>query len=142
MTFMSVECFLDTNVLVYAVSRAPDDAAKQARALELIQRTDFGLSAQVLQEFYVTVTCKMRVAMTPEQAMSFLDQFRFLPIAWTDYPLIVGGVEHSLRYRISFWDGAIVAAAETLGSPILYSEDFNHGQEYGSVRALNPFREA
>jgi predicted nucleic acid-binding protein len=88
------------------------------------------------------VTRKISVPMTPDRAMSFLDQLRVLPIAWTDYPLIVGGVEHSLRYGISFWDGAIVAAAEALGSPILYSEDFNHGQEYGSVRALNPFGEA
>ncbi len=136
---MSVECFLDSNVLVYAVSGAPDDAAKQARCVELIETADFGLSAQVLQEFYVTVTRKIRVPMAPEKAMAFLDELRMLPIAWTDYPLIVSGIEHSLRYRISFWDGAIIAAAETLGSPILYSEDLNHGQRYGTVRALNPF---
>ena len=136
---MSVDCFLDTNVLVYAVSSAPEDAAKQARALELIEQADFGLSAQVLQEFYVTVTRKIRLPMTAEQAMAFLDELRVLPIAWTDYPLIVAGVEHSLRYGISYWDGAIVAAAEALGSPILYTEDLAHDQRYGSGRALNPF---
>lgn len=139
---MSVECFLDTNVLVYAASSSPEDSDKQARALELIERADFGLSAQVLQEFYVTVTRKIRVPMSPERAMAFLDQLRVLPIVWTDYPLIVAAVEHSLRHRISYWDGAIVAAAESLGSPILYSEDLSHGQQYGSVRVLNPFRPA
>ena len=51
---MSVDCFLDTNILVYAVSSAEADAAKSAKALDLVQRSDFGLSAQVLQEFYVT----------------------------------------------------------------------------------------
>ena len=139
---MSVECFLDTNVLVYAVSSAADDAAKQARALELLEQADFGLSAQVLQEFYVTVTRKIQVPLAPEQAMAFLGELRVMPIAWTDYPMIVAGVEHSLRHRISFWDGAIVAAAETLDASILYTEDLNHGQSYGTVRAVNPFLEA
>ena len=50
---MSVECFLDTNILVYAVSSAEADAAKKTRALDIVQGSDFGLSAQVLQEFYV-----------------------------------------------------------------------------------------
>lgn len=139
---MSVDCFLDTNVLVYAVSSAPDDAGKQARALELISQADFGVSAQVLQEFYVTVTRKIRVPLEPQQALAFLDELRVLPIAWPDYALIVSGIEHSLRHQISFWDGTIVAAAEALGSPILYSEDFSHGQKYGAVRAVNPFHEA
>jgi predicted nucleic acid-binding protein len=57
----------------------------------------------------------------------------------TDYPLIVAAVELSLRYGISYWDGAIVAAAEVLGAPTLYTEDLAHGQVYGTVRAVNPF---
>ena len=139
---MSVECFLDTNILVYAVSSAPEDATKRQRAVELIEETDCGLSAQVLQEFYVTVTGKFRVPLPPDRAMTFLEELRALPTAWPDYAMIVSGVEHAVRYRISYWDGAIVAAAEALGSPVLYSEDFNHGQRYGAVRAVNPFREA
>ena len=43
----SVSCFLDTNVLVYAVSSSPAESAKKERALELIEHVDFGLSAQV-----------------------------------------------------------------------------------------------
>ena len=46
----------------------------------------------------------------------------------------------SERYRISFWDACVLAAAERLGAPILYTEDLNHGQSYGSVRVDNPFR--
>ena len=53
---MSVECFLDTNILVYAASTAPEDAGKQRVALELVRNENFGISTQVLQEFYVTVT--------------------------------------------------------------------------------------
>jgi predicted nucleic acid-binding protein len=136
---MSVECFLDTNILVYAASSAAEDATKRQRSLELIEGTDWGLSAQVLQEFYVAVTQKIRRPMRPQRALEILDEMRALPMAWPDYPMLVSGIEHSLRHRISFWDGAIVAAAEKLEAQILYSEDLNHGQQYGLVRVLNPF---
>jgi predicted nucleic acid-binding protein len=136
---MSVECFLDTNVLVYAVSSAEAEAAKSAKALELIQRSEFGLSAQVLQEFYVTVTRKIRRPLSPERAVALLDEYRVFPTVPTDYALIVSAVELSLRYGISYWDGAIVAAAQALSAVTLYTEDLQHGQLYGSVRAQNPF---
>jgi len=137
---MSVECFLDTNVLVYAVSSAKAESEKRAKALELVQGTDFGISAQVLQEFYVTVTRKIRRPLAPEMAVALMDEYRVFPVVPTDYPLIVAAVERSLRFDVSSWDGAILAAAEVLEAPILYTEDLNHGQEYGAVRVVNPFR--
>jgi predicted nucleic acid-binding protein len=137
---MSVDCFLDTNVLVYAVSSAREDAAKKERALELIEHADFGLSAQVLQEFYVTVTRKIEKPLSPDDAVALLDEFRLFPRADTDYPLIVAGIETSLECDISYWDGTIIAAAAALGAGVLYTEDLNHGQAYGSIRAVNPFR--
>jgi predicted nucleic acid-binding protein len=136
---MSVECFLDTNVLVYAVSTAEAEVGKSRRALELVQKSDFGLSAQVLQEFYVTVTRKIKKPLKPELAVALMEQYRVFPLVATDYPLIVSAVELALRYGISYWDGAIVAAAEALEAKVLYSEDLSHGQLYGSVRAVNPF---
>ena len=60
-------------------------------------------------------------------------------VVWTDYPFIVAGIETAIRFGLSYWDGAIIAAAERLGAPILYAEDLNHGQRYGSVQAINPF---
>ena len=139
---MSVECFLDTNVLVYAVSSAEYEADKSRRALELVETSDFGLSAQVLQEFYVTVTRKIKKPLAPELAVALMDQYRMFPVVATDYPLIVSAVELSLRYSISYWDGAILAAAQALEAQVLYTEDLNHGQRYGAVRAVNPFLEA
>jgi len=138
---MTVECFLDTNVLVYAVSSAAADAAKRAKALDLVQRSNFGLSAQVLQEFYVTVTRKIRKPLAPELAVALMDEYRVFPTVPTDYPLIVSAVELSIRHGISYWDGAILAAAEALEASVLYTEDLNHGQAYGVVRAVNPFVE-
>jgi predicted nucleic acid-binding protein len=58
---------------------------------------------------------------------------------WTDYPLVIAGVETALLFEISYWDGAIIAAAERLGASTLYTEDLNHSQHYGSVQAINPF---
>jgi len=136
---MSVDCFLDTNVLVYAVSSAEADAPKRAKALDLVRQSDFGLSAQVLQEFYVTVTRKIRKPLAPAVAVALMDEYRVFPTVPTDYPLIVSAVELSLRYGISYWDGAIVAAAEGLEAKILYTEDLNHGQEILGVRVVNPF---
>jgi predicted nucleic acid-binding protein len=136
---MSVDCFLDTNVLVYAVSSAPAEAAKKELAIELIEYADFGLSAQVLQEFYVSVTRKIAKPLPPEAAVALLSDFRLFPMVETDYPLIVAGIEASLEHDISYWDATIVAAASALRASVLYTEDLNHGQNYGSVRAVNPF---
>ena len=139
---MSVDCFLDTNILMYAVSSTEADAPKRARALDLVRQSDFGLSAQVLQEFFVTVTRKIRKPLAPELAVALMEQYRVFPTVPTDYPLIVAAVELSLRYGVSYWDGAILAAAEVLEAKVLYTEDLNHGQHYGAVRAVNPFLEA
>ena len=136
---MSVDAFLDTNVLIYAVSSSSAESAKKERALELIEQIDFGLSAQVLQEFYVNVTRKIAQPLTPADAVALLEQLRCFPMVVTDYPLIIAGAETALRFGISYWDGTIIAAAEFLGATTLYTEDLNHGQRYASVQAVNPF---
>ena len=86
------------------------------------------------------VTRKFRVPLEPAAATALLASYRTFPLALVDYPLITSGIEASLRYRISYWDGAIVAAAESLGATVIYTEDLSHGQRYGSVRVVNPFR--
>lgn len=136
---MGVDAFLDTNVLVYAVSSLAEDAAKKSAALDLIGQADFGLSTQVLQEFYVTVTRKIPRPLPPDLAVEIMEEFRSFPLVATDYPLVVTAVERSLRFEISHWDGAILAAAEALGASLLYSEDLSDGQRYGSVVVRNPF---
>jgi predicted nucleic acid-binding protein len=112
------------------------------RLFDLVQHCNFGLSAQVLQEFYVTVTRKIRKPLPPDLAVALMDEYRLFPMVPTDYPLIVSAAELSLRYGISYRDGAIVAAAEWLEAGTLYTEDLNHGQRYGHVLAVNPFRES
>jgi predicted nucleic acid-binding protein len=137
---MSVEVFLDTNVVAYAASRMPEDAVKRAIALELIASADLGVSGQVLQEFYVTVTKKMKQPLTHDEALDWIEQLEEFPCAAIDGSIVYQGAENSRLFQLSYWDGAIIAAAERLGAPVLYTEDLNHGQKYGAVTAINPFR--
>ncbi len=137
---MTVECFIDTNILVYAAAGRGRAETKRKRALDLIEKEDFGLSVQVLQEFYVTVVRKVQVPLSPDEAVEWVEQFEMFPCLPIDSGLVKIAIETSLRHGLSYWDGAIIAAAEALGAKTLYSEDLNHGQQYGTVRVCNPFR--
>ena len=136
---MSVDCFLDTNVIVYAAAGHGRPDAKRERALELIETREFGLSAQVLQEFYVTVVRKIEVPLSPAEALEWIEQLESFPCLPIEPGLVKIAAELSLRHRISYWDGAIIAAAESLGATILYSEDLGHGHRYGTIQVVNPF---
>ncbi len=137
---MTVDSFLDTNVLVYAAAGRERDERKRDCALELVSRENFGLSAQVLQEFYVTVTHKIKVPMAPADAADWIEQFEAFPCLPVDSGLVKVAIEASVRWQLSYWDAAILAAAEAMGAKTLYSEDFTHDRVYGSVRVRDPFR--
>jgi predicted nucleic acid-binding protein len=136
---MTVESFLDTNILVYAATGRGAEESKRSRALELINEQSFGLSAQVLQEFYVSVVRKARIPLAPSDALEWIEQLEAFPCIAIDSAFVKIAAEMSVRHRLSYWDGAIIAAAELLGARILYSEDFNDGQHYGAVQVCNPF---
>jgi predicted nucleic acid-binding protein len=137
---MIANVFLDTNVLVYAAVGTGKDEQKRKRALELIETEDFGTSAQVLQEFFVTVVKKASHPLPPAKALEWLEQLIAFPCQPIDHQLVRIAVERSERFRISYWDAAILAAAESLGAKTIYSEDLSHNQQYGHLRVLNPFR--
>ena len=136
---MNAKVFFDTNVLVYAAVGTGKDESKRKRALDLIQSEDFGTSAQVLQEFFVTVVRKALRPLSAAQALEWIEQWAAFPCQPIDRELVQIAAELSERFTISYWDAAILAAAEALGSRIVYSEDLNDGQRYGEVRVVNPF---
>ena len=74
---MTASVFLDTDVLVYAALGAGQDDPKRRRALELVESADFGTSAQVLQEFYLTVVRKASTPLPAEKALKCVDQWPF-----------------------------------------------------------------
>jgi predicted nucleic acid-binding protein len=131
--------FLDTNILVYAAMGREKEERKRARANELVRPANFGTSAQVLQEFYTAVTRKGGSPLTPDEAFAWIELLIGLPCVAIDPPLVLRGIWISERYRINYWDGAVLAAAEELRAETLYTEDLSHGQIYGTVRAVNPF---
>ncbi len=138
---MTVDCVLDTNILLYAVSKNLKHHSKKQKAIKLIESEAFGTSAQIMQEFYANATRKTDFAMTPDEALQWIEGLENLPCWPTDLAHVKNAVLMSQRYRISYWDGAVIAASEALGAGILYTEDLNHGQTYGSVEVVNPFLE-
>ena len=136
---MTVKAFFDTNILVYAAVGSGRDEPKKKRAMQLVESTDFGTSAQVLQEFFVTVVRKASRPISAAEALEWIEQWRAFPCQAIDHQLVRIAIEQSERFTISYWDAAILAAAEALGTDTVYSEDLNHGQRYGRVRVVNPF---
>jgi predicted nucleic acid-binding protein len=136
---MTVEAFLDTNVIIYAAA-AGDDEAKRSRAFALIEAANFGTSGQVLAEFYSNVIKKPAVPLSPANAARWVERLSDFPVVAVDADLVKIAIANSQRYQISYWDGAIIAAAARLEAPVLYTEDLKHDEQYGSVRAVNPFR--
>lgn len=122
---MTARVFFDTNVLVYAAIGTGRDERKRQRALDLIESEDFGTSAQVLQEFFVTVVKKAARPLSPEQALEWIEQLTAFPCQPIDHRLVRVAIEQSERYSISYWDAAILSAAQALGSDTVYSEDLN-----------------
>ncbi len=134
--------FVDTNVLIYAVSTAEEDRVKQGRALKLLDERDLALSVQVLQEFYVQATRESRSgALTHGEAVTFATALQRYPIQETSLEVMHSALGMRQRFGLSYWDSAIIAAAHELGCDTLYSEDFNAGQDYDGVRVANPFGE-
>jgi len=133
--------FVDTNVLLYAVSTDPLEHVKAARAREVLAEQDIGLSAQVLQEFYVQATRPTREhALTHRQAVDLVTSFGRFPIHSTTPEFVHAAMKTRERFDVSYWDAAIIEAARLLRCTELLSEDLNHGQDYGGVVVTNPFR--
>jgi predicted nucleic acid-binding protein len=133
--------FVDTNVLLYATSREPEDQDKTARANALLDAGDVALSVQVLQEFYVQSTRETRAdRITHQQAVELIDSLLVFPVADLTPSVVLAAMATRERFRISYWDAAILEAARSLGCDVVLSEDLSAGQDYAGVRVENPFR--
>ena len=138
---MPIECFLDTNILMYAATARQDEPRKFSIADQLLSKQRFGLSAQVLAEFVVNLTRKPITPPTTTEVDGWMDTLSKFPVVPVDESLVRTAIVLARRFHVHYYDAAIIAAAERLGAPILYSEDLNHGQHYGSVQVQNPFRD-
>lgn len=134
------DAFLDTNVLLYAISTDPSEAAKAAVARHLLTTENWAWSAQVAAEFVNASTAKRRpLPLTLAQAEQWIDIWLAFPLVPVDGALVKEALRLAQRYQISYFDAQVVAAAKRLGCATMYSEDLNHGQVYDGVKVVNPF---
>lgn len=137
---MIAEVFLDTNVLLYSCSAAPDDAEKRQVAEELILNRPFAISAQVLQEFIANALRKPQLGITESNIDATLQMAALVRVQSINHELVISAVMFRRRYQLSQWDATILAAAAELGCETVYSEDMNDGQDYGGIHVVNPFK--
>ena len=130
--------FVDTNLLVYAHDRDAADKHDRAKALvaELWDRPLLpAISVQVLQELYVNL---IRRKVSDSEARQTVEDYCVWHVVENDTALLLEGIEIRERLQSSFWDALILAAAKRAKAGTIWSEDFNTGQDYDGVVAVNP----
>lgn len=134
--------FVDANVFVYW--RDPADGLKQSKAKDWLERLwDQGAgrtSTQALSEFYTTITHKVAKPLSKPDAWEHVESL----LAWNPQPIDAEVLNRARqieeRYRLSWWDSLIVAAAQVQHCVLLLTEDLQDGAVYGSVTVRDPFR--
>ena len=136
---MSVE-FVDTNVLLYAQDSA--SGRKYTKSVELLTRlaeqVGGALSIQVLVEFYTAATRKL--AMTSLEAEETIADLGRWTIHRPSHSDVLKACKLHRKYKVQWWDAMILNSAIETGCSVLWTEDLNDGQRYGTVTARNPFR--
>jgi predicted nucleic acid-binding protein len=139
-----VASFVDTNVLVYAEDRDAREKHELGRdlVLRLWESQQGVVSVQVLQEFYVTVTQKVKRPLAAPKAREIVREYLTWTVVENTKELLLRAMVLQPQAHLSFWDAMIVQAAIDAGCDCLYSEDLNAGLRFGSVVLVNPFQRA
>jgi predicted nucleic acid-binding protein len=139
---MSDRYFVDTNILMYAHDTAAGEKHDRAKTLvEELWRDRTGVvSTQVLQELSVNLRKKVRRPLDAKATRDIVADYLTWQVIVNGGDSILEAIDLELRYQISFWDALVIQAAQLSGAEILYSEDLSDGQQYGSVRVINPLR--
>jgi predicted nucleic acid-binding protein len=135
--------FIDTNILVYAHDLST--GKKHYLACNLIDGMQSKKvccsSIQVMQEFHVTVTQKIKRPMTIDQSIAILADLSKWKIHTPGSEDVLAAIAIQQRYQLSYWDAMIVHSALVCNCERLYSEDFSHGRIIEGVIVVNPFVE-
>jgi predicted nucleic acid-binding protein len=138
---MTATQFLDTNILLYSISRDPAETGKRERAVAILDRRDNAVSIQVLQEFYVQATRASRADRLPHDvAAGLIRSWLRFPVQEITLTVMADALAIKERTGLSYWDAAIVAAAKAINCGKLLSEDMTHDRDIDGVRIVNPFR--
>jgi predicted nucleic acid-binding protein len=140
---MSNRFFLDTNLFVYTFdSSSPVKAKKAAELIHRAADTGEGIvSYQVVQEFFNAALRHFPRPMNVAEAEQYLiTVFRPLLAIHSSLAVYGSALRVAGKYRLSWYDSLIIAAALEAHCTTLYSEDLNHGQLIEGMRIQNPFR--
>jgi len=132
--------FFDTNIFLYAYDL--DAPAKRSVALRLVEQAwaslgETALSVQVLQEMHFNLEKR---GVPQAEASEIIRDYARWPVVDSTLALLQAGLHEQSRWQLSLWDALILAAARAAGVKELITEDFSHGQDYGGIRVINPFR--
>ncbi|HEY7338664.1 MAG TPA: PIN domain-containing protein [Bryobacteraceae bacterium] len=132
--------FVDTNILIYAHDGGAGAKHKTAEGLvsRLSREFSGALSTQILIEFYDVATRKL--GRPKEQLAEIVSDFGGWTIHRPEHADVLAAIRLHQRYKLSWWDTLVLHSAHSVGCEILWTEDFTHGQRYGSVTVRNPFR--
>ncbi|PAW66323.1 MAG: hypothetical protein B9S30_08425 [Verrucomicrobiia bacterium Tous-C5FEB] len=133
--------FVDTNVLVYAADESLGASRKRKIARELLRTPDLQISVQVLNEFISSARNPKKLGLSREAESDWLQGWLAMSVAALTPGLFMEGVRIHRTFQLSHWDSLIVASALSLHSPVLYTEDLQHGQIIEGLEIINPFRE-
>ena len=128
--------FLDSNVLIYAVTEDPRAAIAQA-----LMTRGCVTSVQALNEF--ANVARRKLGMDWQEIRNALDSMRTLcrVIAPIDFELHGDALRLAERYGFSFYDALMIASALRLACETFWSEDMQHGMVVdGKLTIQNPFR--
>jgi predicted nucleic acid-binding protein len=130
--------FVDTNILLYSMDKHDLQKMKKSRSiLKKLKKDMHGvLSTQVLQEFYVAATQKLKA--DPIMVKDIIRSFENFEIITITPAIIENAIDCSILNMISFWDALIVSAAESAKCSQLWTEDLNTGQIIRGVKVVNP----
>ncbi len=138
---MSADIFIDTNIFLYAISDHPSEKLKSRVARKILQNENWCWSVQVAAEFFVNAISKKRKnSLTPADATTFIETWMNFPTSSLFPSTILVAIGFQERYKISYWDGAIIAASKQMNCKTIYSEDLNHRQKYDGIEVINPFK--
>jgi predicted nucleic acid-binding protein len=135
---MNAEVFLDTNIVVYSFDRGNmrrHQLAKRGLDELFMRQACVAVSIQVLQEFFHTM---LRKGANPLVLRETVEYYMRRDVVENTCSLLRRAIDVQQTFQLSFYDANIVAAAQVSGAKELWTEDFNTGQDYGGVVAVNP----
>jgi predicted nucleic acid-binding protein len=133
--------FFDTNILVYAYDSHFLDKQQKAQniVLSAVREGNGVLSTQVLGEFFMVVTKKIDKPLSVSDARDIIKYMGRMKVQEIDVLIVERALDTLERYKISYWDALIIAAAERAQCKRILSEDLNAGQMYHGIEITNPF---